>query len=366
MQNVSHNQKGKTMEKENNIENKKLIVTVTGGTGYIASWIVQDLLYLGHEVRITVRDKSKVANYQHLMDIAKDTPGTLSVFEADLLKKGSFDAAVKDAIIVMHTASPFVLDDKDDPIKNLVKPAVEGTINLLSAVNKSESVKRVVLTSSVAAIYGDNIDLADQGIKILNESYWNTTSSISHNAYSFSKTEAEKAGWEMAKAQERWDLVTIHPGFVLGPSLTKRIDSTSIQTLLRILHGDLAIGSPELNFVFSDVRDIAKGHILAAFTENAVGRYIIAKENGNLLNIGSIIEKNFKGLYKVPKHIVPKWLIWMIAPMVGFSRKYVTQNIGYPISCDPSKSIKELGMTYHSLEETIVDHVKQIQRDGLI
>ncbi len=194
----------------------KSVITVTGGTGYIASWIVRDLLNQGHNVRITVRDKSNVEKYQHLLDIEEKTEGELSIFEADLLTIGSFDSAVCGADFVMHTASPFVLDDSGNTQKSLIDPAVNGTRNLLDAVNRSNSVKRVILTSSIAAIYGDNVEMRDKGLKSLDETIWNESSSLTHNAYSFSKTEAEKAAWEIAKKQDKWDLIKIHPGFVLG------------------------------------------------------------------------------------------------------------------------------------------------------
>jgi nucleoside-diphosphate-sugar epimerase len=344
----------------------KSIITVTGGTGYIASWIVKDLLELGHTVRITVRDKSNTGKYQHLLDIEKSSTGTLEVFEADLLSIGSFDNAVKGAEYVIHTASPFFLDDTGDTKAKLVEPAVNGTKNLLESVNKSSSVKRVVLTSSLAAIYGDNQDMVNQNLKTLDESIWNTTSSLTHNAYSYSKTMAEKAAWEMQKKQNRWDLVTIHPGFVMGPSLTKRVDSTSINTILRIVRGEFKTGAPDLEFIFSDVRDISNGHILAAFTQKANGRYIIANESGNIVTIGKIIEEAYPGIYKVPKNGIPKLLVWLIAPVVGLTRNFVKNNIGYSIKANNSKSIAELGIKYHSLKDSIIDHVNQIRGDGLI
>lgn len=341
-------------------------VLVTGGTGYIASWIVHDLLEEGLKVRITVRDKSKVDKYQHLIDIEEKTEGTLEVFEADLNVEGSFDQAVNGVDLVMHTASPFFMNDKDDPQKNLIDPAVNGTKNVLESVNKYNSVKRVVLTSSIAAIYGDNIDLLKSGKPSLNEEMWNKSSSLSYNAYSYSKTRAEKAAWSMADKQKRWDLVTIHPGFVMGPSLTKRVDSTSIETILRILHGDLAVGSPDLEFVFSDVRDVSKGHLLAAFTDKASGRYIIANESGGLLDVANIIRRVYDGEYKLPKRLVPKWLVLLVAPFIGFSRSYAKNNIGYPLVANNSKSINELNMKYHTLEETVLDHVEQLRKDDLI
>lgn len=339
---------------------------MTGATGYVASWIVHDFLMQGNDVRITVRDQSKVDKYQHLLDIEKVSEGTLTVYEADLLKEGSFDDAIAGAEIVLHTASPFTTGDKGDTQKLLIDPAVNGTKNVLNSVNKASSVTRVVLTSSVAAMYGDNIDLKNKGLSKLDESAWNTTSTLKNGAYSLSKTMAEKAAWAMAENQKRWDLVTIHPGFVMGPSLTKRKDSTSINTLIRLTSGEFKSGAPDLQFVFSDVRDIAAGHLKAAVTKEAKGRYIIANESGNLVDVGKIINKAFNNKYQAPKSGIPKWLIYLIAPMVGFTRTYVKNNVGYPVVIDHSKSIKELKMDYHSLEDTIIDHVKQLEKDGLI
>jgi nucleoside-diphosphate-sugar epimerase len=344
----------------------KLAITVTGGTGYIASWIVSDLLREGHQVRITVRDKSNKEKYQHLLDIENKTEGSLDIYEADLLAPGSFDKAIAGAEYVMHTASPFFLDDGGDAQKNLVDPAVKGTQNVLDSVHRSGTVKRVVLTSSVAAIYGDSRELKEQGISALDETMWNQSSSLSRNAYSYSKTEAEKAAWEIVKKQDQWELVTINPGFVLGPSLTKRIDSTSISTLLRILRGEIKSGAPDLGFVFSDVRDISRGHILAAFTPEAKGRYIIANESGNLLTLAKIIEASKPGQYKVPRALVPKWLLWFLAPSLGFSRQFVKDNVGFSISVDNSKSLRDLKIEYTPLEKTVMDQVEQLKKDQLI
>lgn len=339
-------------------------VLVTGGTGYVASWLVKDLLGEGHDVRITVRDKDKKDKYQHLLDIEKQTPGTLTVYEADLLKEGSFDEAANGCDYVFHTASPFYISGIKDAENELVKPAKEGTRNVLSAVNKSDSVKRVVLTSSVVSIFGDNRDMAEK--KEFTEADWNTTSSAEHQPYSFSKTVAEKEAWEIAQAQNRWDLVTINPGFILGPSLAKRTDSTSISTIRSFLKGDYKIGVPSLVSGTVDVRDIARAHRLAAFTKKAYGRYIISNEDATFLDMARLIEKNFPNKYPLPRRMVPKPLIWLIAPTVGLTRNYVSKNVGYPVKFNNSKSVKELGMTYRSLETTLVDQVKQMEEDRVI
>lgn len=345
---------------------EKSIITITGGTGYIASWIVNDLLQQGHDVRITVRDKKNTEKYGHLLNIAEKSPGTLTVYQANLLEKDSFDEAVNGVDYVMHTASPFIQDDEGDTQAKLIDPAVNGTKNLLASVNKSTSVKRVILTSSLAAIYSDNRDMRDKHLESLDESIWNDSSSLTHNAYSFSKTSAEKAAWDIVGKQNNWDMVTIHPGFVMGPSLTKRVDSTSINTLLRILKGEFKSGVPDLEFIFSDVRDISKGHIAAAFSPHATGRYIISNQSGSLLTMGRIIEKAYPGTYKVPKRMIPKWLVWILAPSIGFTRQYVSKNIGFSIKADNSRSIKELGLEYLPLEKTVLDHVDQVKKDNLI
>ena len=96
--------------------------------------------------------------------------------------------------MVFHTASPFIRVIKD-PQKDLVDPAKKGTKNVLGSANKTESVKRVVVTSSCAAIYGDGEDVLKMPNQELTEDLWNTSSSLDHQPYSFSKTVAEKEAW---------------------------------------------------------------------------------------------------------------------------------------------------------------------------
>ena len=135
-------------------------VLVTGGTGYLASWIIKQLLDEGREVRTTVRNLAQKDKYAHLTKIAVTSNGALQFFEADLLHPGSFSEAMKDCELVIHTASPFIISGVKNAQKELIEPALEGTRNVLDSVNKTDSVKRVVLTSSVVAIYGDSVDIA--------------------------------------------------------------------------------------------------------------------------------------------------------------------------------------------------------------
>ncbi|MCD4695625.1 MAG: aldehyde reductase [Bacteroidales bacterium] len=346
--------------------NKTKPVLVTGGSGYIASWIIKMLLEDGLTVHTTVRNKNDKNKYVHLVEMAQETSGTLEIFEAGLLKQGSFDLAMKDCELVMHTASPFFISGFKDAKKELIEPAKLGTRNVMESANRTNSVKRIVLTSSIAAIYGDNAEIKTIPNKIFTEDIWNTTSNIKHQPYSFSKTLAEKEGWEMNKKQDRWDLVTINPGFVLGPSLTKRTDSTSISTIIQMADGTFKSGAPELWFGIVDVRDVAKAHLKAGFTPEAKGRHIICNESASFYTMSQVLRKKFGPGFPFPKGKVPKALIWLIAPTAGLTRKFVAKNVGIPLKFDNSKSRKELDMDYIPLEQTLTDQFNQLVDDGLV
>ena len=340
-------------------------VLVTGGSGYIASWLVKLLLEQGFTVHTTVRDKSRTDKIQHLLDISANTTGELKLFEADLLKNDSFAAAMQDCSIVFHTASPFFVNGVKDAKKELIDPALDGTRNVLQTVNDTPTVQRVVLTSSVAAIYGDNVD-SELVNGRFTEQHWNTTSSLSHSPYSYSKTVAEKEAWRICEAQNRWDLLAINPGFVLGPSLTKRKDSTSIEMMLNFANGEFKTGVPELWMGIVDVRDVAQAHVLAGLKPEASGRHILVSESYNILDMAQILKQKHGNQYAFPPRQIPKPLIWLIAPFVGFTREYVAKNIGIKIEFDNQYSQQDLGLSYRSVEETVLDHFAQLQQDGLL
>ena len=156
-------------------------VLVTGGGGYVASWIVRDLLEDGFTVRATVRNPAKPKGLEHLHALSEAHPDRLTLCAADLLDEGSFAEAMQGCELVVHTASPFLLGKIKDPEATVVRPALLGTRNVLAGVNATESVKRVVLTSSVAAVYGDSADM--KGKERFTEDDWNTTSSVDHQLY---------------------------------------------------------------------------------------------------------------------------------------------------------------------------------------
>ena len=336
-------------------------VLVTGATGYVAGWLVRQLLKEGHTVHAAVRDPSNRDKVAHLDALAAELPGELRYFRGDLLEDGSYRDAMEGCEVVFHTASPFIASVAD-PQRDLVDPAVKGTRNVLNSCNETDSVRRVVLTSSCAAIYGDNADMADSRTGVFTEADWNTTSNLEHQPYSYSKTEAEKAAWDIAGKQNRWDLVTVNPSLVLGPGIKPDATSESFTIFRQMADGTLKAGAPDLAFGLVDVRDVAEAHVRAAFTPEAKGRYITSGHDATLMTIANILRESFGNDWPFPKRTVPKWLLWLVGPLANraLTRTFISRNVGYPASFDNTRSKKELGMTYRPLPETVVEMFEQM------
>jgi len=341
-------------------------VLVTGGSGYIASWVVKQLLEQGYKVNATVRNKSKIEKVDHLLKMQEEYPQKLRLFEADLLKEGSFEKAIEGCELVMHMASPFKLNIKDAQ-KELVEPALNGTRNILNQVTATPSVKRVVLTSSVVSVYGDAIDLEKTKNNVFTEEYWNSSSTLKHQPYAYSKTVAELEAWKLQKKQDRWDLVVINPAFVMGPSLSNRKDGESAQFMIRLLSGELKTGVPKLEFGYVDVRDVAAAHILAGTKADASGRHITSENSYSMLEAAEMLRKEFGSKFKLPKSEVPKFLMYLIGPMMaGLTWKFVSNNIGLPLLFDNSYSKSDLGLTYRDMSTTLKEHAEQLMESGYV
>jgi dihydroflavonol-4-reductase len=339
-------------------------VFVTGGSGYVASWIVRYLLEDGLTVRASVRNPDKAKGLEHLHELARKHEGRLTLHKADLLDEGSFTEGMQGCELVIHTASPFLLGRIRDAENQLVRPALEGTRNVLNSVNATPSVKRVVLTSSVVAIHGDNADM--KGKACFTEADWNTTSTVDHQPYPYSKTVAEKEAWAMQAAQSRWDLVTIHPGLVLGPSLTTSSVSGSMTTMRHFTDLSMAAGAPALMMGVVDVRDVARAHISAGFTPEAHGRYLTNSETVSMLQLGRMLSSEFGWSLSFPKIELPKFMIKLGAPAAGLTQKFVDLNVGWPLAFDSSRTTRELGIEFRPARQSVVEHFQQMIDDGLV
>jgi len=232
-----------------------MTVLVTGGTGYVASWCIVELLNRGYDVRTTVRSPARA-------DVVG--PG-VDVVVADLTSDDGWAEAVAGCSHVLHVASPLGIDGNPD---GLIGPARDGTLRVLRAATAA-GVERVVLTSAANAAspssYRDD--------SVSDETLW-TVDDPALPAYRRSKTLAERAAWDfMAGHDGPTTLTTILPGAVFGPVLTgDNLGSTQI--VARLLSG--MPGTPRIGFEIVDVRDLADLHIRAMTAPEAAGERFLA------------------------------------------------------------------------------------------
>lgn len=335
-------------------------VLVTGGSGFVASHVVQVLLERGYDVRASVRSLDNPAKVTPLRRLAAGMPGTLELFEADLLRRGAFDEAMAECRWVFHVASPFLLPEQiRDPRRDVLDPALEGTRNVLSAVDRTPTVERLVLTSTVGAIFGDYVDVREMDDETLTEKYFNTTSTLANNPYHYAKTVAELEAWSAVDKQDRWSLVAINPGLVLGPSLGTASDSGSLFLMNELMSGYFFYGAPNFSFTFVDVRDVAEAHVRAAELRSASGRYILARpEMVSMRQMSRIIRAEHPRRVLVPRHGVPDVAVRVLGPRFGLTQDYIRKHLGIRFAVDNGRSVQELGIAYRSVEETVLDHYR--------
>lgn len=345
----------------------KAPVLVTGATGYLAGWIVCQLLEQGRTVHAAVRDPENARKLAPLRALESESPGRLRFFKSDLLDEGSYAEAMAGCEVVFHTASPFALS-VENPQRDLVDPALLGTRNVLEEATRTPSVQRVVVTSSYLAAIGDNADLAESGRTKLTEESWNTTSSLTHQPYAYSKTLAEREAWRIAEAQHQWKLVTINPAFIMGPGIDSHATSESFHQMKNLGTGKLATGVPNYGMAYVDVRDVAAAHLAAAFLPGAAGRYLVSAESSDFPALAATLRESFGKAYPFPKGTVPKPLAWLIAPLLdkAMTRKIIARNVNHALVIDAEKGRRELGLSYRSFPDTIREMFQQMITAGIV
>ncbi|MCC6808150.1 MAG: aldehyde reductase [Deltaproteobacteria bacterium] len=332
------------------------LVCVTGASGFIATQLVKALLEGGYRVRGTVRDPKK-ADVLRGLDGAKDR---LELVAADLLDADSMQKAIAGTHVVMHTASPYVITVKD-PQRDLVDPALKGTEHALAAC-RAAGVKRVVLTSSCAAI----TDAPDG--RVLTEADWNEKSSLTRNPYYYSKTVAERAAWAFVeKEKPSFDLVTINPALVIGPSLIRALNPSS-GVIADLLNGKQP-AVVRLEWGIVDVRDVAKAHILAMETASAKGRYICTAGMLDMSSLVATLKKHGLGKGKLPKLSLASPVGDVVAKIFSYTQpkgigQYVRTNVGGKLIYDNQKIVRELAMRFRAIEESIVETAADLAKWG--
>jgi nucleoside-diphosphate-sugar epimerase len=337
-------------------------ILVTGGSGFIGSHSMLQLLAAGHQVRTTVRSLKRERDVRAMLKEGSADPGDrLSFIAADLGNDAGWPEAVAGCEYMLHVASPFpqtVPKHEDE----LIVPAREGTLRVLRA-SRDVGVKRVVLTSSFAAIgYGRKPQAAP-----FDETSWTDPNGDGVLPYVKSKTLAERAAWDfVADEGGRIELSVVNPVGVFGPVLGSDY-ATSILLVQRMMDGALP-GCPQLYFGVVDVRDVADLHIRAMTHPAAKGERFLAVAGDflSLLDIAKVLKGRMGALAKrVPTRQLPNWLV-RLAALRDPAVKQILPELGKRKNATNEKARRVQGWAPRSNEESIVATAESLVRLGLL
>ena len=339
-------------------------VLLTGASGYIGKHIALQLLNQGYSVRASVRSLSKSdevrgAVLPHLIDKTK-LDSRLTFVELDLEKDAGWDAALKGVDLLMHTASPFPIASPKDE-NELIRPAVDGTLRALKAAHNA-GVHRVILTSSMAALYGCDLPA---GKSEYDETLWTDVSHpIGRVPYTKSKTLAEKAAWDYVKnSAPKIALTTINPVLVLGAPLDKNFGS-SISVVERILKGKDPM-LPDIRFAIVDVKDVALMHVAAITNDATKGERLLASsETYSFVQIAKVLKSIYpKGKVKTTQ--APSPLIKFLS-LFDAEIKAVLPLLGKPMAISGAKAKRVLGISFIPVQVTLRDSADYLVKNGFI
>lgn len=338
-------------------------VLVTGGSGFIGSHAILQLLAAGHAVRATVRDLRRESDVRALLKQGGAEPGDhLKLFAAELSNDAGWAEAVSGCEYVLHIASPFpptVPKNEDE----LIIPAREGTLRVLRAA-RDAGVRRVVLTSSFAAIgYGQSPQS-----KPLDETNWTNPNGRDVMPYTKSKTLAERAAWDfLAREGGALELAVINPVGVFGPVLGRDY-ATSILVVQKLMDGAMP-GVPRLSFGGVDVRDVADLHLRAMTHPAAKGeRFLaVAGEFVSILEIAHMLKRGMgAAARRVPTRELPNWVV-RLAALADPAVKQILPELGkQKKNATSEKAQRMLGWRPRSLEDSIVATAKSLLDLGLL
>ena len=331
-------------------------VLVTGATGFIGLHCIKQLLDRGYSVNGTLRSQDRQAEVLDSLERNNTPTRHLSLFEVDLNRDSGWDSAIRDCNYVLHVASPFVLTDEDEDF--FVKPAVEGVQRALK-FSKKHNVKKVILTSSFAAIHETLNDRQES----FDEEDWSNPNKPGISFYAKSKTMAELAAWEFMEMENPdFSLTVINPVLVMGPSLSKDV-GTSNSLVKNMINGSVP-GTPKIHIGIVDVRDVASTHILAMESSSADGKRIIVSEKELWVHEVAAILRD-AGFNKTPKVEFPKWLMKVVA-LFRKDLALMVPMIGKRRDVSSSKARELLGWKPMKAELSIIDTAQQLKDFGLL
>lgn len=328
-------------------------VFVTGGTGFLAGWVIRELLENGYHVTTSVRAMDKSKKVTSMLEAENVSTANLDFAVCDLGSADGWEDAMCGCEYVIHTASPLGGDNMDDP--SLIPIAVEGVEHVLQAAIRA-GVKKVVMTSSEAANYPDKKDPNPK----IDETFWTDENNKWITKYMVSKLKDEQRAWELIGSQDKTQLTTILPGAILGPNMGGRHSSTD-QIFTAILDGN---PSPNVIYPVGDVRDLAHLHVLAMELDAANGqRFIAESEEMTMPEMAKFMKEAFPE-YKIRTAVVPDFLISLMAKF-NPAMKVLNTMIGLKYHRDNTKARRLLGWNPRPAKETVLDTVNYIVKNNL-
>src|SRR5215208_6838969 len=333
-------------------------VLVTGGSGFLGGWCVIELLRRGYTVRTTVRSLSREPQVRAAVGAEVDPGDRMTVLAADLTRDEGWAEAVRGCDYVLHVASPFPPKQPKDP-DELIVPAREGTLRVLRAALDA-GVKRVVVTSSVAAVRADGSEP-----RPLDERDWTDPDSPGLTPYVRSKTIAEQAAWDLVRERGEEDrLAVVNPGAIIGPVLNDDL-SYSLQAVQRLLEG--TPGAPRLGFSLVDVRDVADLELKAMTAPEAGGeRFIAATRFLWMAEIGGVLRERLgEAAAKVPTRTIPNLLVRGMA-LFDPGIRSVVDGLGRRTDLSSEKARSVLGWAPRPIADTIAETGESLIRHGAV
>ncbi len=333
-------------------------VLVTGGSGYLAGFVIIQLLEAGRSVRTTIRDLARADAVRATLERHVPTR-RLSFHAANLLSDAGWDEVVEGAEQIIHVASPMPVREYRN--QDLEKPAREGVRRVMEAARRPGA-RRVVMTSSTAAASPRAFGPAPS-----DETVWTDLSDKSVGPYARSKTLAERDAWALAGAAgNELTLTTILPGFVLGSALGPAAVSGSLELPLRMLTGRLPL-VPRVSFGGVDARDAAELHIRTLTDDRARGERIIAAGAPLWLREIAATLKHRLGVRasKVSTREAPDWLI-PAAGLFNPEARFLAADLGKRRTYASTRAQSILGRTLRPLDEAVVDAGESLLRYGLV
>lgn len=319
-------------------------VLVTGGSSFIGKHCIAELLKENYVVRATLRDLSKGNQIKSDIEKYLDRKVDLNFYKADLNKEEDWDLPINGCDSVFHVAGPFPISFNGDE-NDLIFPHRKGTLRVLENCKKF-SVKRVVMTSSVASVYmTKNLNTK------INESCWTDISNINLDAYTKSKTLAEMAAWDFVSKNDSIKLTTILPPVVLGPGIGKLLKRGSLEFFSMMINREMPV-APPFKMGIVDVRDVAKMHVAALKNDNAIGKRFIVCEDTYWV-------KDFCKMLNEIGHNAPTISppVFLVKFLANFDKtiKPIKKLLGLDIKIDSSQAKELLKYDAIPIKKTIQD-----------